>query len=57
MAVNAIQEVNSENQFGFHNPENYIFKSVRGLTREVLEQISEMKDEPATFVRTDSGKG
>src|SRR5579859_2356642 len=46
MAVNTIQDVQSEYQFGFHDPENYIFKSGRGLTREVVEQISEMKDEP-----------
>jgi Fe-S cluster assembly protein SufB len=46
MAVKAIQEVNAEYQFGFHDPENYIFKSGRGLTPAVVEQISEMKDEP-----------
>jgi Fe-S cluster assembly protein SufB len=32
---------------GFHDPENYIFKSDKGLTREIVERISEMKDEPA----------
>jgi Fe-S cluster assembly scaffold protein SufB len=32
---------------GFSMPENYAFKSKRGLSREVVEQISEMKGEPA----------
>ena len=32
---------------GFHVAENYAFKSERGLTRKVVEQISEMKGEPA----------
>jgi Fe-S cluster assembly protein SufB len=31
---------------GFHVPENYVFKSERGLNRKVVEQISEMKGEP-----------
>ncbi len=31
---------------GFHVPENYAFKSKKGLDREVVEQISEMKGEP-----------
>ncbi len=32
---------------GFAMPENYVFKSRKGLDREVVEQISEMKQEPA----------
>jgi len=32
---------------GFHVPENYAFKSQKGLSREVVEQISEMKGEPS----------
>src|SRR6266852_414274 len=31
---------------GFHVPENYAFKSEKGLSRKVVEQISEMKGEP-----------
>ncbi|MHB1550962.1 MAG: Fe-S cluster assembly protein SufB [Vulcanimicrobiaceae bacterium] len=31
---------------GFHDPENYVFKSAKGLTREIVERISEMKGEP-----------
>jgi Fe-S cluster assembly protein SufB len=33
-------------QYGFHDVEDYKFKSGRGLTREMVEQISEMKNEP-----------
>src|SRR5215831_15139133 len=32
---------------GFSMPENYAFKSKKGLSREIVEQISEMKGEPA----------
>ncbi len=33
-------------KYGFKDPENYVFKSGKGLTREIVEQISAMKDEP-----------
>lgn len=33
-------------KYGFRDPENYVFKSERGLTRQVVEQISYMKGEP-----------
>jgi Fe-S cluster assembly protein SufB len=33
-------------KYGFHDPENYTFKSQKGLSREVVENISRMKDEP-----------
>jgi Fe-S cluster assembly protein SufB len=35
-----------EYRYGFHDPENYFFKSRKGLNREVVEQISAMKGEP-----------
>lgn len=35
-----------EYKYGFKDPENYVFKSGRGLNREVVEQISYMKGEP-----------
>lgn len=31
---------------GFHMPEQYGFKSELGLSRKIVEQISEMKGEP-----------
>jgi len=33
-------------QFGFKDPETYVFKSRMGLDREIVEQISAMKGEP-----------
>ncbi|MEX0992967.1 MAG: Fe-S cluster assembly protein SufB [Solirubrobacterales bacterium] len=33
-------------EFGFHDPENYAFKADKGLSREVVEGISEHKNEP-----------
>jgi len=33
-------------QFGFKDPETYVFKSRIGLDREIVEQISKMKGEP-----------
>jgi len=33
-------------RYGFHDVEDYTFKSGRGLTREMVIQISEMKNEP-----------
>src|SRR5437868_1900394 len=36
---------------GFHMAENYVFKSERGLSTKIVEQISEMKGEPA-WMRT-----
>jgi len=33
-------------QYGFHDTEDYFFKSERGLTRDTVINISKMKDEP-----------
>jgi Fe-S cluster assembly protein SufB len=33
-------------KYGFHDPENYVFKAEKGLSRQVVEQISYMKNEP-----------
>jgi Fe-S cluster assembly protein SufB len=38
--------VSEDYRHGFHDPENYVFKSDKGLTREIVERISSMKDEP-----------
>jgi Fe-S cluster assembly protein SufB len=35
-----------EYQYGFQDPETYVFKSRKGLDREIVEQISAMKGEP-----------
>ncbi|MGC4108494.1 MAG: Fe-S cluster assembly protein SufB [Thermomicrobiales bacterium] len=33
-------------KYGFHDEEDYVFKSKKGLTRKVVEEISYMKNEP-----------
>ncbi|HLI97271.1 MAG TPA: Fe-S cluster assembly protein SufB, partial [Candidatus Baltobacteraceae bacterium] len=33
-------------RYGFHDPENYVFKSDKGLNAEIVTKISEMKNEP-----------
>jgi Fe-S cluster assembly protein SufB len=38
--------IGGEYEHGFHDPENYVFKSGKGLTREIVANISEMKNEP-----------
>jgi Fe-S cluster assembly scaffold protein SufB len=35
-----------EYKWGFSKPENYIFKSRKGLSHEIIEEICEMKGEP-----------
>jgi Fe-S cluster assembly protein SufB len=42
----AILEGIGEYKYGFSDPETYVFKSRKGLDREVVEQISYMKGEP-----------
>jgi hypothetical protein len=33
-------------KYGFRDEEDYVFKSKKGLTRQVVEEISSMKGEP-----------
>ena len=37
---------NYEEQYGFHDPEKYVFKSKKGLNQKTVEEISWMKSEP-----------
>ena len=41
-----VAEIGGDYKYGFHDPENYVFKSKRGLTSEIVEEISAHKDEP-----------
>jgi Fe-S cluster assembly protein SufB len=34
-------------KYGFHDPDQFVFKVRKGLDREIVEQISELKGEPA----------
>ncbi len=45
MAVDLAQ-LNEEYRYGFHDPESYIYKSGKGLSRSVVEAISAHKGEP-----------
>jgi len=38
-------------QYGFKDPERYVFESDRGLSRRVVEEISERKGEPEWMLR------
>jgi Fe-S cluster assembly protein SufB len=40
-------ELIEDYRHGFHDEEKYVFKSDKGLTPEIVERISSMKDEPA----------
>src|SRR5947208_7458603 len=40
------QDLTKDYKYGFSDPEQYHFKSTRGLNREVVEQISRYKNEP-----------
>jgi Fe-S cluster assembly protein SufB len=42
----AILEGLGEYKYGFRDPETYVFKARKGLSREIVEQISYMKGEP-----------
>jgi Fe-S cluster assembly protein SufB len=41
-----VAKIGNEYKYGFHDPENYVFKSERGLTPQVVEAISAHKNEP-----------
>ena len=45
----AIRDIGSDykEKFGFNDPETgYVYKAPKGLTRQLVEDISEYKDEP-----------
>lgn len=43
---NAALDIVGDYKYGFADPENYVYKSGKGLTREMVQMISEMKKEP-----------
>lgn len=47
----ALQQIGNDYKYGFHDKEDYVFKSGRGLTREIVTKISEMKKEPEWMLK------
>jgi Fe-S cluster assembly protein SufB len=41
-----VAAIKGEYKFGFHDPDQSVFRARKGLNREIVEQISEMKGEP-----------
>src|SRR5207302_11507822 len=43
-----LREINADytERYGFHDAENYLYKAPKGLSREIVEKISEFKSEP-----------
>jgi len=41
-----LEGVKEEYRYGFHDQENAVFKSGKGLTHQVIDQISDIKNEP-----------
>ncbi len=41
-----LSDLKSEYQYGWSQPENYVFKARKGLDHEIVDQISTMKREP-----------
>ena len=41
-----LEGVKEEYRYGFHDQENAVFKSEKGLTHQVIDQISDIKNEP-----------
>jgi hypothetical protein len=45
--LQALKGVKEEYEYGFHDEENAVFRTERGLTHAVIDQISDHKNEPA----------
>ncbi|MBS3101182.1 Fe-S cluster assembly protein SufB, partial [Candidatus Woesearchaeota archaeon] len=38
-------------RYGFHDKEEYVFKAQKGLSKEIVEQISKIKNEPEWMLK------
>ncbi len=47
MHMNTKSPISDKYRYGFHKPERYVFKSEKGLSAEVIKNISAHKHEPA----------
>ncbi len=41
-----LEQIGKDYKYGFHDEEDYVYKSSKGLTKEIVEQISGQKNEP-----------
>src|SRR5258708_38652781 len=46
-----LRELGTDYKYGFRDEEDYIFKSGRGLTKELVCKISQMKNEPEWMLK------
>src|SRR5579885_674582 len=46
-----LRNVGEDYKYGFKDAEDYTFKSGRGLTREIVSKISQMKKEPEWMLK------
>lgn len=44
--ASVVENLDKNYKFGFHDKEDYVFKSEKGLTRDIVEKISARKEEP-----------
>ena len=44
--IQQLEGVKEDYQYGFHDEENAVFKSEKGVTHKVVDQISDIKNEP-----------
>src|ERR1700728_1320547 len=47
----ALNSIGNDYKYGFRDEEDYIFKSGRGMTREIVIKISSMKNEPEWMLK------
>ena len=49
--IEKVQSMEHEKQYDYQLPENYFFKSEKGLTKKIVERISYYKDEPEWMLK------
>ena len=50
-ANSVVENLDKDYKFGFHDKEDYVFKSEKGLNRDIVERISARKEEPEWMLR------
>lgn len=49
--ASVVENLDKDYKFGFHDKEDYVFKSEKGLNRDIVERISARKEEPEWMLR------